>query len=64
MLAGVFGDHSVLALLTWPARVFNHVMHVEGGPPEEGCVGLSFNIFAIAAVLFLMWTLLNKRAEW
>jgi hypothetical protein len=60
-LAGVFGEHSVLAMLLWPGRVFDHLMHFEGGPPEEGVVyGLSFNILVIAGLLFLTWMVLKS----
>jgi len=63
-LAGVVGVHSVLAMLLWPGRVFNHVMHFEGGPPEEGCVyGLSFNILVIAGLLFLTWIVLKRAVN-
>lgn len=58
---GVASGRSALAILTLPGRVFNHVMHFDSGPPEEGVVyGLSFNIVVIAGVLVLTLTALER----
>lgn len=60
-IIGVVAGHSPLAVLTFPARVFNHVMGFEGGPPEEGVLyGLSFNILAIAGILALALSALKR----